>query len=494
MGSYGLPALAVKPPEPGPSALDMYRTITAIKGAQQQQQLQQQEIQKNQLGLAQTQAINNAYHDALTTDAQGNPVLDKGKLTDALARNNHGSAIPGIIKSITEAEKASADVQETQGKNELAGRDSLGFLGSAIKKANYDPNLADLMIEQRLRVPGIPVQESQQLQQWRTQIQQNPEMLKTFADNAIAQSPKVREIEAQETTAAGRKAQGDAALQKTAPLPAPQISFLNKQLQNRYQVLNPGQPLPPEYTVPQGANRQTFEDISTSLEKLENAATARANRLQQQQIQGGARADARSEKSYQFNSSQLEKVAAPVDQAIARMGRLQDALAQGTPQADALIAPELLSVMAGGAGSGLRMNEAEIARIVGGRSKWESLQASINQWKTDPSKANSITPDQRQQIRALVTEVDNKLKAKQSALDEARQGLINSDDPAEHKRIVVNARNKMSAIDQGPQSQGGGMVTMQAPPGPNGEPGVKKQVPADQVEHYKSMGAKVVNQ
>src|SRR5579859_1887726 len=48
MGSYGLPALAVKPPEQGPNALDMYRQMIAIKGAQQQQQLQGVELQKAQ--------------------------------------------------------------------------------------------------------------------------------------------------------------------------------------------------------------------------------------------------------------------------------------------------------------------------------------------------------------------------------------------------------------------------------------------------------------
>jgi hypothetical protein len=41
---------------------------------------------------------------------------------------------------------------------------------------------------------------------------------------------------------------------------------------------------------------------------------------------------------------------------------------------------------------------------------------------------------------------------------------------------------------QGQPSQGGGTVKMQAP---NGQ---TKDIPADQVEHYKSLGAKVVGQ
>jgi hypothetical protein len=176
-------------------------------------------------------------------------------------------------------------------------------------------------------------------------------------------------------------------------------------------------------------------------------------------IQPGA-GDARLDRSYQFNSTQLEKLSQPIDAAVLRMGRLQDTLNQNSPQADALVAPELLTVMAGGQGSGLRMNEAEIARIVGGRSNWQSLQAAVNKWSLDPKTANSITPAQRQQIRALVSTVQQKLAAKQGALDAAHEDLINATDVAGHRRVVAGARSKMTAVDQG-----GGQVTVTDPNG-----------------------------
>jgi hypothetical protein len=159
--------------------------------------------------------------------------------------------------------------------------------------------------------------------------------------------------------------------------------------------------------------------------------------------------DARSDKSYTYNNDKLDKLGKPIEDAVGRMGRLRDTLAQGTPQADALIAPELLTIMAGGAGSGLRMNEAEISRIVGGRSKWESLKASINQWALDPTKANSITPEQRQEIHSLVDGVNTKLQAKQQALDAAREKLLDSDDPKEHRRIVTDAHHSLTQVDEG---------------------------------------------
>ena len=57
--------------------------------------------------------------------------------------------------------------------------------------------------------------------------------------------------------------------------------------------------------------------------------------------------DARADRSYQLQSTRLDKLRMPVEQIMTRVGRLNDTLAQKNPQADALIAPELLSIMSG---------------------------------------------------------------------------------------------------------------------------------------------------
>jgi hypothetical protein len=169
------------------------------------------------------------------------------------------------------------------------------------------------------------------------------------------------------------------------------------------------------------------------------------------------RNDARADKSYQFNVGELNTLGKPITDRVTRLGTLQDTINQVSPQSDALIAPELLTVMAGGQGSGLRMNEAEISRIVGGRTAWESIKAAANKWQADPSKGLSVTPAQRGQIRALIQVVQGKLQQKQGILDQAQQDLINSDDPKEHRRIVARARQQMTAIDQGQSgAQSGG--------------------------------------
>lgn len=159
----------------------------------------------------------------------------------------------------------------------------------------------------------------------------------------------------------------------------------------------------------------------------------------------------RADRSYQFNSTQLDRYGKPISDIRARMARLQDSLDQNTPTADALIAPELLSIMSGGAGSGLRMNQATLEHVSGGRSKWESLKAAANQWRLDPRTANSITPDQRQQIRVLAKTVQDRLDAKQEVIDSARDDLASTDDPVRHRRIVTGAQRKLLEADQATQ-------------------------------------------
>lgn len=158
--------------------------------------------------------------------------------------------------------------------------------------------------------------------------------------------------------------------------------------------------------------------------------------------------DARMDRSYQFTTTQLGTVRKPIDDRAERIGRLVDSLNQNSPQADALIAPELLTAMAGGQGSGLRMNEAEINRIVGGRNNWQNLLSAALKWQKDPSKPFLITPDQRQQVRDLVGVIQQKVEAKQTVLDAAQQQLINSKSIEEHRKILADARTQLTAIDK----------------------------------------------
>jgi hypothetical protein len=208
--------------------------------------------------------------------------------------------------------------------------------------------------------------------------------------------------------------------------------------------------------LPSGVFKAGMTDgEAKELEAQLNNATGKTQAGVKIDMGQGTQGTARADKSYQLQSTRLDKVRQPIEAIQQRVGRLNDTLNQQSPQADALVAPELLSIMSGGAGSGLRMNEAEIARIVGGRSAWESLKANIQHWATDPEKARSITPDQDKQIRALVSAVQSKLVAKQKIMDNAEEKLLASDDPKEHRQVVADARKSLDAIDAGTAQQGG---------------------------------------
>jgi uncharacterized protein YlzI (FlbEa/FlbD family) len=226
----------------------------------------------------------------------------------------------------------------------------------------------------------------------------------------------------------------------------------SKTVEQLKQIADAGQ------TITSANGRQLIVKKSTG-EVIKDLGTATP--IMTANIKTAGQPDARLDKSYQYNQGRLDKIRAPIDTLATRFGRLQDTINQNSPQADALVAPELLSVMAGGQGSGLRMNEAEIARIVGGRSKWQSLQAAVNQWSTDPKSANSITPDQRAQIRALVSTVGQKVAAKQGILSQAGDGLLDAPDVQTHRKILADTQNKLDAVDSGASAS----VQVQAPDG-----------------------------
>jgi hypothetical protein len=258
-----------------------------------------------------------------------------------------------------------------------------------------------------------------------------------------------------------------------APKPSPEDD--TQRYMKTLQAKQLGQPVSPE----DAAFATAYEKNKT----IVPTATFNMN----QPGKNDAREAGRLDKSYTAANTQLQSLRKPIADQADRIARLNDALDQATPQSDALVAPELLTALAGGQGSGLRMNEAELERVVGGRSKWQSLQATLNQWRTDPTKANSITPEQRQQMRALVSAVKGRADAKFKAIEAASQGLIDAGSVDEHRRIMSDLTSQLNAATNQGAGGGGGTVRMVAP---NGQ---VKDVPADQVEHYRQMGAKPVS-
>ncbi len=215
---------------------------------------------------------------------------------------------------------------------------------------------------------------------------------------------------------------------------------MDARAQALYTKLNLGQKLTP----PEAAELKAYEKRKTLVPSTTfnlNAPTRDATRN-----------DARSDRNYTANAAKLDKARGTVSEQVNRLNRLNTTLDQQTPQADALLAPELLTVMAGGAGSGLRMNEAEISRVVGGRSNLESLKAALNKWSLDPSKALSVTPAQRSQMRSLIRNVGAQARQKLGILAKASNDLIDAGSVDEQRRIAQGALQGIDEVSEGDTS------------------------------------------
>jgi len=216
----------------------------------------------------------------------------------------------------------------------------------------------------------------------------------------------------------------------------------------------------------QAYGAQPGDTAATASKKLDQAravAQLDASRRDRQTAQDAAanlRADTKAEKqeaadtkrtddSFKYNQSRLEKLRKPVDDIAMRMGRLKQTVNENTPLADALVAPELLTAMAGGQGSGLRMNEAEISRIVGGRGHWADLQAAVNKWKLDPKAALSITPEQRREIHSLLDVASKRVERSASIVDDANAKMSQAKSPEEHRHILAETESKLSRSEIG---------------------------------------------
>jgi hypothetical protein len=164
-------------------------------------------------------------------------------------------------------------------------------------------------------------------------------------------------------------------------------------------------------------------------------------------------------KVYDNYSKQVDKVKDPVDAIGARAGLAIKNLDLKDKAADALVAPEILTLAAGGQGSGLRMNEAEIQRIVGGRDVWDTLKSKINYLRT---KGGTFDDVQRAQLKQIATYIADRSSAISSVLDVTRENMLagQSDESAvrksynDGKKVVSNIEEKGIVPPGGTHSPG----------------------------------------
>jgi hypothetical protein len=446
MSSIPLPALAIQPQPQQPNILDQYSRILAIKqmlqnaplqtqALQQQVQAGQLENQQRQMELTSSQALMKSFQGLDPSDP------DYFKKGIAAARST-GQVMPQHLQAVMNSQL------EYQGKvtdQSQKVADSLYSLGTGYLKQD-DATMAQNWPAMRAKILGLEGMDPQKTQQYipeqfpgRAQVQN--------LTTAVGMSAAGMRAAAQMQEAGLNQNKFDV---EHGPLSQDQAQQLNQAFTQRYQIMNPGKPVPQSFQLGQNATMDDFNRIDKLMESTEKAqqtqaqqAATNAMRAQMMQVTAQLRVQSLSQQqnqqltqSFQYSNNFLQKEMQPIEQLGQRISRLEGTLAQANPQADSLVAPELLSIMAGGSGSGLRMNEAEISRVLGGATKWTQLQGALNKWSGDPNHV-IIPPVQRQQIQQLVNYVAGKANEQLNIGMQAQQDLIGATTPQEHHQILA---------------------------------------------------------
>ncbi len=141
---------------------------------------------------------------------------------------------------------------------------------------------------------------------------------------------------------------------------------------------------------------------------------------------------------------ELDEWAKPILGQIDGVNALGTMINARTPQADTLIAPLVLKATVSGQGSGFRMTRAEIDNVLHGRSRWESLQAALNQWSADPTKALQITDEQRSELQDLAKAIRLKAEKQRRKIVDTRHDIDNAKDTETINKLRTRLQDELS--------------------------------------------------
>jgi hypothetical protein len=163
--------------------------------------------------------------------------------------------------------------------------------------------------------------------------------------------------------------------------PVNDVAGINQRLTARYQVLNPGQPLPAQFTLKPGANEDDYKQIDSDLQKVEQAQGTKAqqdaiNEMRRQFLAGTAEQrtfeqNRQTENDKEKKQAAEEKVTEPIEGAINFAETYQQSVHTG-PGDEALMEKyfELAKPS-----SGFRMTQNQMDMLQHARSWMEGTKA-----------------------------------------------------------------------------------------------------------------------
>jgi hypothetical protein len=216
---------------------------------------------------------------------------------------------------------------------------------------------------------------------------------------------------------------------------------------------------------------QKLQGIGQNLDKAVNLGFTDADRQKYAKEQDQARKDAEKERheraqedlqnrraditaqketqqkglgdSYKTENKEFDTIRKPLETSLGAFSTLRSSLDQGTAAGDSVVAPALLKALV--AGGGVRITQAEINQFTHGRSTVEDMKGILQKM----SNGKSITPEQRQQVYALVGAVEAKTQTKKGILEDAQDALDGAATVADQRKAVSDSRRKLDQVDAG---------------------------------------------
>ena len=352
---------------------------------QQQVQAGQQDIEAKGRALAQQQAVQRSYANAVKPNAQGQPEIDTDELTKSLATSGHGDAIPGIMESVAKYQETKNNLAKQTNDLKVQGADTLGYAASAIKAANYDPKLAHTILD---GLQGGP-----QIDAVRQQIDSNPAAFKQMVDTAIMQSPAQQKLQNEREVAQIRA--GNAANQEMN-------AWLGRPENKGKDAADYAQHVEDQKragAVSQAVQEATNPQIQGSKIAVANAMAQGKSNIETTAAQGANPALATVPKSQigpaTSAAEKANKEYADAKSVSDRMNATMDAARHGNVVSYQII-PEEGTLQITTSQGVHRINKTEIDQYAGGGSLWQRMEGHFGKQLTGQSIPASVMDDMAQ--------------------------------------------------------------------------------------------------
>ncbi len=447
------------------------------------------ENRQRQMQFDSTRALNEALRTSTSLDPKtGLPVTDYDKAQQGLVANGFGTTAQSLAKGVAAAQKTRADLAKLTDEHNEKQADAIGVGAKAMQEGGYDPTAVAGWAH------GLQSVYPQQAAEILDAVQNHPDQLKALVDRYAFNSQALRKgapaaLNAETNAAKFKLAKPEletkaaTAAQELAARTVDPVSNQDqwdtwrarqtKSAQDsipvmfspaaKTQVQRMGVPVKDRPTYDLNSKRaemglmgnseydQFLGNYARGLGKTVTQLTPEEGMASVQKFNELKQGPQQIFQSYKLQNDELDKLGKPIDEVATKVGDLRDLIAtgdSGNPQAWANVPAKVLSLTAGGQGSGLRMSTALLDQELGGAGKWAQLQGAFQAWNPDPKNASKISDAQKTQFRAILNAAEKRVQARQDIVNQGRQDLIDAKDINGHRTVVLGTRTKLAAADR----------------------------------------------